>query len=1004
MPGGILRPLAWSRPAATVPGGRLRPLLLAALLLPAGCALQPAPSARGPAPGPEPLPLAAEAWVQQSLAAMSLEQRVGQLLMLDLPGGFDNLRGPVMRDFERVLAATHAGSVRIAAGSPLEVALKLNEVQQRSPLPLLVAADPDTGWSTGQGGFTAFPYNMGIAAAGDPGLAELHGRIAAIEARAMGIHWLFAPVADVHSVIDNPVLNVRSYGSDAGTVATYATAFIRGAQGAGVLATARHFPGQGATRVDPAAGLPVLNSDWTLLEQRELQPFRAAIGSGVAAVMLGHIAVPALTGGFTSPASVSPQIATDLLRNSLGFDGIILTDAMNLAAVRTIAGYSPAELVVRAVQAGADVVLAPPDAQVAHAALVAAVRSGRLHYSRIDSSAARVLRAKARLGLHHRRTVALDSVARVVRAPEHDIVAAHAAGRTLTLARDSALLLPLDPRRVRSIVAVAVSARDDVRAGALFADELTRIYGRAVTFVRIDDRTAPYVHDSVARAARRADATILATFLAPVTARQNGASYAAARALAARLHSDARRLVVVAFGDPFLTATLPGASTFLLAWHSAGEATARAAARAIAGQVPIPGRLAVELPRDTVVRGLTRDAAEYGLRLAAPEEVGMDGRALARVDSIIGAALVSGAAAGAALAVGRYGRLVRLRGYGTLDRQRGFPAVTDSTIYDLASVTKVVATTTALMMLYDDGLISLDDPVRHHLPEWRGTPAKESVTIRHLLMHNSGLAAYGPLWRELQGRQQYRRRIAAMNLEYEPGSRTLYSDFGIILLGLIIEQVSGQTLDVFLGERLFRPLGMRDTGFNPLQWPYGPGFFIDQDGAHNLPVPDAVLVRIAPTEVDTLFRKRHLRGEVHDENAFAMGGVAGHAGLFSSARDMAVFAQLMLNRGFLAGRRFIDPATVELFTRRQSEASTRALGWETAAGSSSAGSYFSAASYGHTGFTGTSIWIDPEKELFVVLLTNRVNPTRDNQLHVPLRRDIADAVQRAIVDVPAVPR
>jgi beta-N-acetylhexosaminidase len=958
------------------------------------------------------LPVEGEAWVQRTLASMTLEQRVGQLLMLQLPGGFENLRGPEMREVERLLAATHAGSFLVGAGSPLEVALKLNELQQQSSLPLLVAAELE--WGAGASGpaplalraagGTIFPYNMGIAASGDPGLAELAGRITAIEARGMGIHWLFAPVVDVNSAPDNPIINVRSYGATPGVVSTYAGAFIRGAEGAGVLTTARHFPGHGGTRVDSNVGLPVINQDRDGLATRELVPFRAAIAAGVSSIMVGHIAVPALTGGFTTPASMAPQIATDLLRRDLGFTGLVVTDAMDKGAVRSIAGYSPAELVVRAIQAGADVVVAPSDPVGAHRALVAAVRSGRLHYSRVDSSVVRVLQAKARLGLHQHRTVALDSVARVVGAPEHEIVAAHIAARALTLARDSAALLPLDPRRIRNVVAVAISRRDDVTAGAAFADEMERIYGRGVLFFRVDDRTSRAVHDTIVAAAGRADATVLATFLAPAPGQ--GALRVPDHAvnLATRLQRDSRRMVVLSFGDPFGSALLPGAGTYLLAWQTRGDATGRAAARALAGQLPLPGRLSVELPRDTVRRALDRGVAEYGLRYAEPEEVGMDPLLLSRVDSIIGAALVDGAAPGASLAVGRYGRLVRLRGYGTVDRRRGFPEVTDSTLFDLASITKTVATTTALMMLHDEGLISLDDPVRRHLPEWRGTPAKESVTIRHLLMHNSGLAAYGPLYRELQGRAQYRRRIAAMTLEYEPGSRTLYSDYGIILLALIIEQVSGQTMDNFLRDRLFRPLGMRDTGFNPLQWPVGPTMIVDQDGAHDRFPPERLVARIAPTEVDTTFRHRHLRGEVHDENAFALGGVAGHAGLFSSARDLAIFAQLMLNRGFFDGRRYIDPATVDLFTRRQSEASTRALGWDTPAGTTSAGRFFSAASYGHTGFTGTSIWIDPEKELFVILLTNRVNPTRDNQRHVPLRRDVADAVQQSIIDVPVIPR
>jgi CubicO group peptidase (beta-lactamase class C family) len=237
-----------------------------------------------------------------------------------------------------------------------------------------------------------------------------------------------------------------------------------------------------------------------------------------------------------------------------------------------------------------------------------------------------------------------------------------------------------------------------------------------------------------------------------------------------------------------------------------------------------------------------------------------------------------------------------------------------------------------------------------------------------------------------------------MSLEYEPGTRTLYSDFGIILLGLIIEQVSGQPLDELLRERLFEPLGMRDTGYNPLQWPYGT-MALDGDAEGPRDIPDPLIARIAPTEVDTIFRMRHIRGQVHDENAFKLGGVAGHAGLFSSARDLAVFAQMMLNGGFYGGRRFIDPATIEEFTHRHSPYSSRALGWDTPVAGGSAGSYFTRSSYGHTGFTGPSIWIDPERDVFVVLLLNRVNPSRDNQRYIALRRDLADVVQRSITDM-----
>jgi beta-N-acetylhexosaminidase len=964
---------------------------------------------------PAPLGLPAETWVHNTLIEMTLEERVGQLLMVPLPGGFENMRGTPMRDAQRLVRELHIGGFSIGLGSPLDVAIRLNELQGIARLPLLAAAAMEWGpasnlraptWlpqAVDGGGGTAFPFNMGLAATGDPLVADLAGRITAAEARAVGIHWLLAPVVDVNTTGDNPLINVRSYSSDPGTVSTFAAAFIRGASTRGVLTTAAHFPGHGDTRIDSHVGLPVLNLEPELLRTRELRPFRAAIDAGVSSVMLGHIAVPSLTGGTPVPASLAPEIASQLLRRELGFTGLVITDAMTMGALRETRGYSPGELAVRAVEAGADVVLSPPDPYLAHRAIVAAVRSGRLHYSRVDSSVVRILRAKAAVGLHRQRTVPLDSVIRVVGAPEHEIVAADIAARSLTLARDSAALLPLDPRRTRSMAVVAFTAPDDVGAGRALAAELTEIYGRGVMFMRVDETTATALEDSVVARASRADATIFATFQSPVPGLGHLAVPIQARRLAARLSDVSSQMMVVSFGDPYGPATLPGASTYLLAWQPHGRHAERAAARALAGRTAIPGRLPVELPRATTVRTVELRPVRYGLDFAAPDEVGMDAAALAAVDSIILAGILAGAAPGAAVAVGRHGRLVKLRGYGTLDRHRSFGPVTDSTIYDLASVTKVMATTMALMMLIDDGLLSLDDPVARHLPEWRGSSARESVTLRNLLLHNSGLPAYAPFWTELTGREQYRRRITAMSLQYEPGTRTVYSDLGVILLGLIIEQVSGQTLDEIVRTRLFAPLGLRDTGFNPRHWPYAM-LEVDESAGFVRAAPEPAITRIAPTENDTIFRHRHVHGLVHDENAYALGGVAGHAGLFSSARDMAVFAQLMLNRGFYGARRYVDPATIDLFTRRQDASSSRALGWDTPEGASSAGSYFSASSFGHTGFTGPSIWIDPERDVFVVLLMNRVNPSRDNQRHVGMRRDVADAVQLAIRDMVVTPR
>ena len=370
-----------------------------------------------------------------------------------------------------------------------------------------------------------------------------------------------------------------------------------------------------------------------------------------------------------------------------------------------------------------------------------------------------------------------------------------------------------------------------------------------------------------------------------------------------------------------------------------------------------------------------RPAPAY-VPVSAPAEAGMSDRLRPALDSILNAAIADRATPGAAVAVGRNGRVVVSAGYGHTDWAGGAPAATDSTLYDLASLTKTVATTTAAMMLEERGELDLDRPVARYLAGFNA-PDKAAITPRMLLTHTSGMRSYHPLYREAKGRAEYLKFINARPLAHPPGTRTEYMDWNMVLLQLVIEQVTGEPLDRWLAARVFGPLGMRDTRFTP---------------------PASLRPRIAPTEVQA-FRGGLVWGEVHDENAWALGGVAGHAGLFSSARDLAVFARMMLGGGSVGGVRLLRPETVARWTRRQGGGSSRVLGWDTFTPGSGAGRYFSERSFGHTGFTGTSIWMDPENGVFVVLLTNRVNPTRDNSKHVPLRSAVSNAVQRSVLGV-----
>ncbi|HSJ08068.1 MAG TPA: serine hydrolase domain-containing protein [Longimicrobiales bacterium] len=381
---------------------------------------------------------------------------------------------------------------------------------------------------------------------------------------------------------------------------------------------------------------------------------------------------------------------------------------------------------------------------------------------------------------------------------------------------------------------------------------------------------------------------------------------------------------------------------------------------------------------------------------ASPEAVGLAPGLGITLDSIMRAALGEGAAPGAALVVSRHGRLVHAAAYGRTDLPADAAPVTDSTLFDLASLTKVVATTTAAMILEEEGRLDLDRPVREYVPGF-DAPDKAGITVRMLLTHSSGLVAGGPVWRDARDREGYLHRFNERELVYAPGDSTIYSDWGLILTAWVVEAITGQGLDAFLEERVWRPLGMRDTGFNPVAASPIPA---GSDCTTALPASAPALARIAATEQDTVYRHRPIHGVVHDENACALGGVAGHAGLFSSARDLAVFGQMLLNGGEYAGVRILQPTTVARWTARQGKGFSRALGWDTPAPRSSAGTLFSPRSFGHTGFTGTSIWLDPERGLAVILLTNRVNPTRANTRHEPLRRAIADAVQAAVTDAP----
>ena len=1037
--------------AGAGPGGAARAAPSPAASDPAGSDPAPGAAAAGPAgpgsaaslgrPAVDPVLSAdARAWVDETLAGLSLRERVAQLVMVWMSGGYAPSDDEEFTRIESLVRDDAIGGIVISLGTPLGYAARLNRLQASADVPLLVAADFESGAGFRVSGVfalpnmlempgaTVLPPAMALGAADDEDYAYSAGRITAIEARALGVHITFSPVLDVNNNPANPIINTRSFGEDPERVAALGAAFIRGAREAGLLATAKHFPGHGDTGTDSHVALPIIPGDRARLDSLELVPFRRAIAEGVDAVMTAHVAAPGILGAGAPPATLSPYFMTDMLRDDLGFDGVLFTDALDMAAIAD--GYGASEAAIRSLEAGSDVLLMPREPLRAIAAVVGAVRSGRLTAERIDASARRVLELKARARLHEGADVDPDAIPRLVGTQWHESFARGVAARSITLVRNEAGAVPLESR---SVLSVTFAGRNDLAAGRVFNREL----GRAVRVrrARIGFDTHPAVYDSLLRRARSVDAVIFSAYVRPGAASDSTDLPEEVRGFFDRLDAAGRTSMLVSFGSPYLLTSVPDAETYLIAWGGA-DASQEAAALALLG-APISGRLPISLPPrhalgDGLVTGGSEEAespeAEAGpapidvqgppaaggrMRRAWeewPVNVGMDGDSLARVDRIIDAAIRDGAAPGAVLAVGRGDRVVRLRGYGNLDwaSSATLPpgtAATDSSLYDLASLTKVVATTTGVMQLIDSGRLSLDTRIAEHLPEWsRGW--KRDVTVRHLLTHQGGLPPFLPFWRTLRGEDEYREAFAALEPDYEPGEdgeRTVYSDIGFMTLGFLIEEITGRPLDYYLNESVFRPLGMTETWFDP---------------------PPSLYHRTAPTEVDTVYRHRHVHGEVHDENAHALEGVAGHAGLFSSARDLSKFAAWILaaaregrdlaaaarpapgpyTRSFSARLDSPSPETVARFTARAAAASSRALGWDTPSGRSSAGDYFGEGAFGHTGFTGTSFWVDPELDLFVVLLTNRVNPTRDNRKHIALRRAVHDAVATSIRDRAVRPR
>jgi beta-N-acetylhexosaminidase len=914
-----------------------------------------------------------ENWVTQTLSQLALKEKVGQLVMPAFRAVYLHSNSFEFREIERQLRENHVGGYVLFAGDVYEAAVLIDKVQAASKLPLLIASDFERGANFRIRNTVSFPWNMAIGATDSEDWAYLQGKITGQEARAIGVNWVFAPVLDVNNNPGNPVISIRSYGEDPELVARLGAAFVRGAQEVGVLATGKHFPGHGDTVVDSHLSLPSLDMDRQRLQSLELIPFRKVIDEGIWSIMTAHLAVPALEPDLNVPATLSSRVLNDLLQRELGFSKLIVTDSLTMAGLAN--GFWTGDAAVRALTAGADVLLDPPDADVVCRAVLDAVERGEISHERIDRSVRKILEAKAWLGLHRQRRVDLNRVSESVNDPKLQEQARRMAAASITLVRDVNGILPIDVRRAPSTHVVLVLGRDSQEETGVFEQEIKRRM-EAASFSRIFMGSTDADLEGVLEKVRQAELVICAAFARVVTGSGTVGLPARLSDWMQRLLRVERPVVNVALGDPYVIQGFPQASTYLCTFSNADVSQA-AAVKAIFGEIPIKGKLPVSLPGVAALRtGVERQKLE--MRLEIPEASNLLRSRLGKVlDALIPQQMDKRVFPGTSIAIGHRGRLVQ-KSYGKFDYSASSLAVTTETIYDLASLTKVVTATTLAMQLFEDGRLKLEHPVSRFFPSF-STEEKDKVTVRHLLTHSSGLPAHLPLYKELKGKRAFVQRILQLPLESEPGTKAVYSDLGIILLGDILEKVTGKPLDQLAREQIFRPLGMTHSLFNP-------------GGSSRSKIP--------PTENDP-WRGHLLQGEVHDENAYAMGGVSAHAGLFGNSGDLAIFCQMLLNGGIYDHRRIVRRSTVETFTARQNfpQGSSRTLGWDTPSEGSSAGSLLSPSSFGHTGFTGTSIWIDPSRELFIILLTNRVHPTRESQAIQEVRRLLADAVVRIVDEI-----
>jgi len=951
-------------------------------------------------------------WVDSVFKGMSAEEKITQLMMIRV------LSNKPLRYEDSISQAVkkyRVGGLIFFQGGPVRQAKMTNRYQSEAKVPLLIAIDGEWGLGMRLDSTISFPYQMTLGAIQNDSLIYQMGLAVAEHCRRIGIHVNFAPVVDVNNNPKNPVISYRSFGENKEKVASKSYMYMKGMQDGGVLTTAKHFPGHGDTDVDSHLGLPLITHDRSRLDSLELYPFKYLFEKGLSGVMVAHLSIPTLDNTPNLPSTLSRPIITDLLKNDLGFNGLIFTDALDMKGVTKF--HEPGKLDVKAVIAGNDVLELSEDIPAAVDAIRDAIKTGKIKQSDIDIKCKKILTAKYFAGLNKYTPIRLDNLVKDLNDPASELLNRKLIEASLTVLKNENNILPFQRLDTLQIVSVSLNA-EQITPFQQMLENYTSIKN-----FQLGPKPTKELVEKVRRGIEGADYII-------VGVHQNGRPRnisldSLTRSFLDEVNNSGKSILTLFTNgySPAISSSVSNAKAITISYQDSRN-TQELTAQLLFGAIGCNGKLPVaanaQFPFDTglLLQPLNR------LKYSIPEEVNMDSEKLVQIDSLVSLAIAQKAIPGCQVVAAKNGVVVYNKsfGYHTFENKR---QVLNSDLYDLASVTKVIGSLPALMKLYDQGKLNLDGKLGDYFPELKGSN-KEKLTLREVLTHQARLKAWIAFWEntlkkkyrkgKLRGdegrkfkwgtfksdsskrfpvkvaknlylhrkyKEKVFKQIRKSPLNEKEGY--VYSDLSFYLYPKLVKEITGVDFEKYLKDSLYQSLGAYSLTFNPYL-----SYAKDQ---------------VVPTEYDSLFRKELIHGRVHDEGAAMLNGLSGHAGLFGTANDVAKVMQLYLNKGEYGDKEFLKPSTLDEFTRCQfcDRGNRRALGFDRPVSPPSpngnAAISASMASYGHTGFTGIFTWVDPSTQMVYVFLSNRVYPTRNNTTLFKLntRTNIQEVFYKAII-------